>query len=75
MSYKIVLHIIHVRTSPSKSLMNQGNLMSVWGHMSGLRVVFTRETHLLESISPEEEGPAPGIDWVWESLTCEGVRG
>ena len=42
--------------------------------MSGLSVVFTRETHLLERISPEEEGPAPGIDWVWESLTCESVR-
>ena len=55
-------------TSPSKSFMNHGSLISVWGHMSGLRVVLMRETHLLERISPDEAGP-PGVGWDWESLT------
>ena len=48
-----------VLTSPSNSLINHDNLMSILGHMSGLSVVLTSETHLFESISPAEDGPAP----------------
>ena len=56
-------------TSPSNNLMNQGNLMSMWGQMSGLSVVLTRETQRRERISPVEAG-APGGGCDGESLTC-----